>query len=42
LRPGENVGIGGDDTLFALTSGKVLFSGEGSRRRVSVVAATAE
>lgn len=25
FRPGKNVGRGGDDTLFALTSGKVSF-----------------
>ena len=25
FRPGMNVGIGGDDTLFALVSGKVQF-----------------
>ena len=30
--PGRGVGIGGDDTLFALTSGRVVFEG----RRVSV------
>lgn len=42
LRPGQNVGIGGDHTLFALASGKVLFSGEGSRRQVSVVPAAVE
>jgi len=30
--PGKNVGIGSDDTLFALTSGKVTFEG----RKVSV------
>lgn len=30
--PGTNVGIGGDDTLFALVDGRVSFSG----RRVSI------
>ena len=31
--PGRNVGIGRDDSLFALTPGKVLFHG----RKVSVL-----
>lgn len=35
FRPGLNVGIGRDDTLFALIEGRVRFE---SRRRVSVVA----
>ena len=35
FRPGFNVGIGNDYTLFALVSGKVKF---GSRKRVSVEA----
>ncbi len=34
FRPGRNVGIGGDDTLFALKAGLVTF---GTRRRVNVV-----
>jgi len=35
--PGENVGRGGDDTLFALTDGRVRFERWGrSRKRVSV------
>jgi large subunit ribosomal protein L27 len=33
FRPGFNVGLGGDFTLFALIDGKVKFE---SRRRVSV------
>jgi large subunit ribosomal protein L27 len=33
--PGRNVGIGSDDTLFALADGVVLFDREG--RRVNVV-----
>jgi len=33
FKPGRNVGIGRDDTLFALAEGKVLFHG----RKVSVV-----
>jgi large subunit ribosomal protein L27 len=37
--PGRNVGIGKDDTLFALSNGKVLFEIKGprSRKTVSVV-----
>lgn len=34
--PGRNVGIGRDDTLFALIEGRVAFDRDG--RRVSVVA----
>jgi large subunit ribosomal protein L27 len=37
--PGRNVGIGRDDTLFALADGVVKFDREG--RRVNVVAAEA-
>jgi large subunit ribosomal protein L27 len=34
---GENVGIGGDDTLFALVDGVVKFERKGkSRKKVSV------
>ena len=38
--PGLNVGIGKDDTLFALANGKVLFEIKGPRNRktVSIVA----
>lgn len=42
--PGENVGRGGDDTLFSLAEGKVRFSRkmkanfDGSRRKVTFVA----
>ncbi|MDR1117610.1 MAG: 50S ribosomal protein L27 [Oscillospiraceae bacterium] len=37
IHPGINVGRGGDDTLFALTSGKVRFERLGrDRTRVSV------
>ncbi len=35
FKPGNGVGIGSDDTLFALVTGKVLF---GSNKRVSVIA----
>ncbi len=38
FKPGVNVGIGNDYTLFALVSGKVKFE---SRRRVSVYPAEA-
>ena len=34
FRPGRNVGVGRDYTLFATAAGRVLFE---SRRRVSVV-----
>ncbi len=38
VRPGFNVGIGGDDTLFAKATGRVVFEGSGNGgRRVSVV-----
>ena len=42
MRPGSNVGIGTDHTLFALVSGKVEFSKKGPEGRtfVSVVPAT--
>ena len=36
--PGRNVGVGSDDTLFALADGVVKFDREG--RRVNVVAAS--
>lgn len=37
--PGENVGLGRDDTLFALIDGKVTFERKGrSKKRVSVYA----
>lgn len=38
IHPGENVGRGGDDTLFALIDGKVKFSRVGrDRKKVSVL-----
>ena len=42
MNPGENVGMGKDHTLFALTDGQVAFR-KGFKRRtyVAVVAATA-
>lgn len=37
IHPGENVGIGSDDTLFAKTNGKVRFERVGrDRKKVSV------
>ncbi len=37
--PGENVGLGRDDTLFALIDGRVTFERQGrSKKRVSVYA----
>jgi large subunit ribosomal protein L27 len=37
FHPGENVGKGGDDTLFALVDGVVQFERRGrDRRRISV------
>ena len=38
FHPGKNVGIGSDDTLFALSSGQVVFHvGRNGRRFVSVI-----
>jgi len=37
FRPGQNVGIGGDDSLFAKVSGTVVFERRGDRRFISVV-----
>ena len=37
VHPGNNVGIGSDDTLFALTDGKVKFERKGKdKKQVSV------
>lgn len=36
FKPGKNVGIGGDDTLFAKVSGTVLVEQRGGNRFVSV------
>ena len=39
IHPGVNVGIGSDDTLYALINGKVKFEHiAGNRKRVSVYA----
>ena len=37
IHPGDGVGRGKDDTLFALTAGTVEFGRKGDRRVVSVV-----
>ncbi|MCU0285978.1 MAG: 50S ribosomal protein L27 [Acidobacteria bacterium] len=37
VKPGQNVGIGKDDTLFALTPGTVKFSDRNKRKFVEVV-----
>ena len=37
FHPGRNVGIGRDDTLFALAPGKVKFGFRGGRRLVDVL-----
>jgi large subunit ribosomal protein L27 len=45
FHPGENVGRGGDDTLFALAAGAVQFGRRRGRRVVNIttdVAATAD
>jgi large subunit ribosomal protein L27 len=44
FHPGDNVGLGGDDTLFAMIDGQVRFTSFGNRKRVHVVpvAAAAE
>ena len=36
FRPGKNVGIGGDDTLFALADGSVKFGERKGRKVVDV------
>lgn len=39
IHPGENVGRGGDDTLFALTRGTVKFGSRRGRSLVDVIPA---
>ena len=39
FHPGENVGRGGDDTLFALKAGAVQFGTSRGRKTVSIVEA---
>ena len=36
VHPGNNVGIGKDDTLFALVTGKVVFETKGPRNRKTI------
>ncbi len=40
IHPGENVGIGGDDTLFALADGTVKFGTRRNRKHVNVLPLT--
>ena len=42
FHPGKNVGIGGDDTLFALVDGSVQFGQRKGRKVVDVVPATVD
>ena len=37
IHPGENVGRGGDDTLFAMTDGSVKFGSRRGRKLVDIV-----
>ena len=39
IHPGENVGLGKDDTLFATAAGNVLFHHKKGKKRVSIVEA---
>ncbi|MCU1490106.1 MAG: ribosomal protein [Acidimicrobiaceae bacterium] len=39
FHPGHNVGRGGDDTLFALATGRVRFGERRGRRLIDVVSA---
>jgi large subunit ribosomal protein L27 len=41
FHPGENVGIGKDDTLFALVAGAVQFGTRRGRRVINIVTADA-
>ena len=42
FHPGDNVGRGGDDTLFATAAGSVQFGTRGGRRVVAVVPVAVE
>ncbi|GAA1109043.1 50S ribosomal protein L27 [Nocardiopsis composta] len=42
FHPGDNVGRGGDDTLFALVAGTVEFGNRRGRKAVNIVPAPAE
>jgi large subunit ribosomal protein L27 len=37
IHPGENVGRGGDDTLFALSAGRVKFNQRRGRKLVDIL-----
>ncbi|MDA2979376.1 MAG: 50S ribosomal protein L27 [Actinomycetota bacterium] len=37
IHPGDNVGRGGDDTLYAMSEGKVKYGSRRGRRQVSVL-----
>ena len=37
IHPGDNVGRGGDDTLYAMTAGTVQYGSKRGRRQVSVL-----
>jgi large subunit ribosomal protein L27 len=37
IHPGENVGRGGDDTLFALETGRVKFGSRRGRKLVDII-----
>ncbi len=37
IHPGDNVGRGRDDTLFALTEGRVSYASKNGRRQVSIL-----
>ena len=39
IHPGDNVGRGGDDTLYALIDGTVKYGSKRGRRQVSVLGA---
>ena len=39
FHPGENVGRGGDDTLFALVAGELNFSTKRNRKHVNILPA---
>jgi large subunit ribosomal protein L27 len=39
IHPGENVGRGGDDTLFAMANGKVKFGQRKGRKLVDILPA---
>ena len=40
IHPGDNVGRGGDDTLYALKAGTVKYGSRRGRRQVSVLLAS--